>query len=302
MYEITRACSRGELKNCACYVNNEKPATTTGPEGCHENVVYGRKLSRIFVDSREYFDLTKIEALKIPSRSKEYNEMSERRLMNLHNNEVGRRVSPSHPAAQIRLRASIPSCLQVIMQNLKKKCKCHGVSGSCSMRVCWLIMPEFRVVGDELRRQYEAASKINKPKAVERVELLKTLVAKRSTRSAIQHNYSNELLYIRNSPDYCKSNGRLGTLGTRGRMCSSVESTASNNATTAAVSTGNFDSDGSFLDQASSPNEMCDYICCGRGFYSKLVETQEDCECKFQFCCTVTCKKCKKVTVQYFCK
>ena len=97
MYEITRACSRGELKNCACYVDEksgkERTPPNTGPEGCNENVVYGRKLSRIFVDSQEYFDLTKIEALKIQTRSKDYNEMSERRLMNLHNNEVGRRVS-----------------------------------------------------------------------------------------------------------------------------------------------------------------------------------------------------------------
>lgn len=283
MYEITRACSRGELKNCACYVTNEKskrqtPSTVAGtsPEGCNENVVYGRKLSRIFVDSQEYFDLTKIEALKLQTRSRDYNEMSERRLMNLHNNEVGRRV---------------------IMQNLKKKCKCHGVSGSCSVRVCWLMMPDFRAVSDELRRQYDAASKINKPQAVERVELLKTLVTKRSTRSTIQHNYNNELLYIRNSPDYCKSNGRLGVSGTSGRMCSSVESTSN----TTLVATGNFDSDGGFLEESSSPNETCDYICCGRGFYSKLIETMEDCECKFQFCCSVTCKKCKKTTLQYFC-
>ena len=183
------------------------------------------------------------------------------------------------------------------MQNLKKKCKCHGVSGSCSVRVCWLMMPDFRVIGDELRRQYDAASKINKPKAVERVALLKTLVAKRSTRSTIQHSYSNELLYIRNSPDYCKSNGRLGIAGTRGRMCSSVESTSNSSA----VATGNLDADGSFLGDTTSPNETCDYICCGRGFYSRLVETHEDCECKFQFCCSVTCKKCKKLTLQYFC-
>ena len=37
---------------------------------------------------------------------------------------------------------------------LKKECKCHGVSGSCSLKTCWEKLPAFRDIGDALMKQY----------------------------------------------------------------------------------------------------------------------------------------------------
>jgi len=79
--------------------------------GCSDNVIFGYKLSKKFIDSDE--------------NQNNLNEI-EKAVMNIHNNEVGRRI---------------------ILKNMKQVCKCHGVSGSCSIKVCWKVMPEFRVVG-----------------------------------------------------------------------------------------------------------------------------------------------------------
>lgn len=44
------------------------------------------------------------------------------------------------------------------------KCRCHGLSGSCSIKTCWLLLPNFQVIGAHLKRKYE--SSVHLPSAV----------------------------------------------------------------------------------------------------------------------------------------
>ncbi len=45
---------------------------------------------------------------------------------------------------------------------MKLSCKCHGVSGSCTIRTCWLTMLDFRRVGHHLRRKYNSATQVRR--------------------------------------------------------------------------------------------------------------------------------------------
>ena len=83
MYRVTQACTKGEFSKCGCD-QTKKKAIEIDFEwgGCSQNVFFGHKFSRKFADASEIVELRK-------KRSTDY------RLMNLHNNEVGRRVSSS---------------------------------------------------------------------------------------------------------------------------------------------------------------------------------------------------------------
>lgn len=41
---------------------------------------------------------------------------------------------------------------------MREDCKCHGMSGSCSVKTCWMRLPTFRVVGDSLKDRFDGAS------------------------------------------------------------------------------------------------------------------------------------------------
>lgn len=81
---ISRACREGELSTCGCS-RSARPKDLPRDwlwGGCGDNVEYGYRFAKEFVDARE--------------REKNFAKGSEeqgRVLMNLQNNEAGRRVS-----------------------------------------------------------------------------------------------------------------------------------------------------------------------------------------------------------------
>lgn len=76
MHSVTRGCASGELTQCSCDANVRHTKTKGEYEwgGCSDNVQYGAKFSKEFVDSENM-------------------KFSDEGLMNLWNNEAGRRVS-----------------------------------------------------------------------------------------------------------------------------------------------------------------------------------------------------------------
>lgn len=50
-------------------------------------------------------------------------------------------------------------CFHQAVYNLANvACKCHGVSGSCSLKTCWLQLADFRRVGEFLKEKYDSAA------------------------------------------------------------------------------------------------------------------------------------------------
>jgi len=177
-HSVTRACSAGSIDRCGC----DRSIRGKSPQGfewagCSDNVAYGSAFSKSFVDARE--------------RARGSSYQSSRALMNLHNNEAGRRA---------------------VNDFMKVQCKCHGVSGSCELKTCWRAMPTFRDVGLLLKEKFDGATEVKQIKAGVRRRL-------EPTNSQFKHHADEDLVYLEASPDFCEYDLKTGSLGTTGRLC-----------------------------------------------------------------------------------
>ncbi|NWU99139.1 WN11B protein, partial [Upupa epops] len=231
-HSIAQACSSGLLPRCSCA---SVPSELPGPDfrwgGCGDNLGYGLQLGAAFADSPLKSSRLGAQGLKA---------------MNLHNNAAGR---------------------QVLSDSLDIRCKCHGVSGSCSVKTCWKGLPSLDEVASDLKFKYLAAIKV----AHRLVGSRKQLVPKEPEVRPVKET---DLVYLTNSPDYCMPDPLLGSLGTQDRQCN----------------------------KTSAGSDGCNLMCCGRGYNTYTEEVLERCHCKYHWCCYVLCKRCRRKVERYVCK
>lgn len=231
-HSISRACASGELPSCSC---GPAPAEQAGPDfrwgGCGDNLRYGLQMGSAFSDAPMKKSRSGSQATK---------------LMHLHNNAVGR---------------------QVLIDSMETKCKCHGVSGSCSVKTCWKGLQDLNDVAADLKSKYLAATKVIHRHVGTRKQLVPRELDVRPVRES-------ELVYLVSSPDYCNENDKQGSYGTQDRQCN----------------------------KTSNGSDSCNLMCCGRGYNAYTEKIVERCQCKYHWCCYVTCKKCERTVERYVCK
>ncbi|KAJ7418732.1 Protein Wnt-5b [Pitangus sulphuratus] len=150
---ISRACREGELSSCGC-------SRTARPKdlprdwlwgGCGDNVEYGYRFAKEFVDAKE--------------REKNYVRGSEeqaRMLMNLQNNEAGRRLTqdldksfPKGPAKDnvISRLGFVDSVEQMAVENNLRlnEHKSFQIKLNSSMNQCVIQLVDFKNNSDKLR-------------------------------------------------------------------------------------------------------------------------------------------------------
>jgi len=183
VHTVARACSSGNLTECSCEVAGRGRTTPEGWNwgGCSDNLRYGIKFAKRFIDAPDKKQMRKTGEI--------------RNMMNLHNNEAGRRA---------------------IARLMLMKCRCHGVSGSCEFKTCWKSLPQFAEVGKYLKQKYD--------RSAVRVSQQLPAPAERSKRGAKNAPTAlpvnkKSLVYTEPSPDYCRDDPQAGIIGTAGRRC-----------------------------------------------------------------------------------
>ena len=160
---------------------------------------------------------------------------------------------------------------------MRQECKCHGMSGSCTVKTCWMRLPFFRVVGDRLKDKFDGASRVRSSNVG---NLRRSRWAK--SRYHFQLNPYNpthkpptyrDLVYYEQSPDFCTRNPRLGITGTYKRKCNA----------------------------SSLGLDGCDLMCCGRRYKSEERQLTERCNCTFHWCCEVKCNMCSVKKTMHNC-
>ncbi|XP_071941892.1 protein Wnt-10a-like [Antedon mediterranea] len=227
-FKVTSECSMGLLKACGCDTAFSGSADTFEWGGCSHDIDFGVEFSIDFLDSRE--------------RNKDPKSR-----MNLHNNRAGRLA---------------------IAEYVEKKCKCHGMSGSCQLKTCWMQSPDFGAVAKRLYHKYQSSVKVRPGN--KNGGNLERSPATRKRRVPPQ----SEVVYLEQSPHYCEPDDGIGSAGTKGRLCN----------------------------KTGSGMNSCEVMCCGRGYNEKLERRTHPCNCTFMWCCDVKCQSCETETLIATCK
>ena len=175
------------------------------------------------------------------------------------------RLKKGHDVQTLILRHNYEAGRLAVKMNMKKAYKCHGMSGSCTVTTRWYKLPSFREVGAILKDKFDGAIKV-----------MPTNDGRSFTPeiSSIKPPSSEDLVYLEESPNFCEADRLTGSLGTQGREC---------NITSKGI-------------------DGCDLLCCGRGARKEQILVNKTCNCRFNWCCEVTCAVCPQKVPIYTCK
>ncbi|KAM3728069.1 Protein Wnt-11 [Dirofilaria immitis] len=263
-HHVAKACVSGDLPYCPCGLNSPTASADASYKwkGCSDNVLYGQRVSR------EWADASWRKKWR-PGNATASSRRRHRELLDdwaYINTDFSERKSTNDLPPRARMNEHNNEVgRQVTQESLFRKCKCHGVSSSCNVRTCWNTLPDVHDIALKLRERYAEASPLSELLAQSGYAIDKAMHGELSK----QH-----LVYIRNSPDYCIEDNRTGSYGTVMRECNTT----------------------------SSGPDSCTSLCCGRGYYTKQMLVEEQCQCKYVHCCYVKCKTCKYLVDKYYCK
>uniref|UniRef100_A0A8C4SIE5 Protein Wnt n=1 Tax=Erpetoichthys calabaricus TaxID=27687 RepID=A0A8C4SIE5_ERPCA len=223
-HSLAKACSSGRMERCTCDDSSDLEHREAWQWGvCGDNLKYSTKFLKNFLGQRKI--------------SKDLRARAD-----MHNTEAG---------------------IRAVKSGLKTTCKCHGVSGSCTVRTCWKQLSPFHETGRMLKFKYESAVKVVSVtnSATGEAELV-------GPRRSGQLPRPTDLVYLEDSPSFCRPSRY--SPGTGGRVC--------------------------------AKETTCDSLCCGRGYNTALRTTAFSCHCQVQWCCHVECQTCIQEEEVYTCK
>ena len=148
---------------------------------------------------------------------------------------------------------------KVVKYMARRQCRCQGTSGNCIMKTCNGRLPTLREVGTTIKYLYKLA--------------YKGIYNKRDELKPIMSNtdLADMLVYLSDSPDYCKRDKTYNSFGTRGRVCRVPHRNST---------------------RASKGH--CEKLCysCGYTIKYEVRPKKVRCNCKFRWCCEVKCDTC----------
>ncbi len=162
---------------------------------------------------------------------------------------------------------------QVIKAGVETTCKCHGVSGSCTVQTCWRQLAPFHEIGKQLKQRYETSIKLASPsnEATGEGEISQTRPQGQQPSPGPRTEViprTSDLLHIEDSPSFCRPSKY--SAGTMARKC--------------------------------YKDKNCEAICCGRGHNTQSRVVTRPCQCQVRWCCYVECKQCTQREEVYTCK
>lgn len=223
-----------------------------------------------------------------------------------------------HYTCNIRVFSAM---LQHVQSEMKQECKCHGMSGSCTVKTCWMRLPNFRSIGDNLKDRFDGASRVMVGNAggLRRLRRKDNLLNKHAVDNGgssdqqaqqQQQQLDQQQQQQQQQLQQQDSNSESGG-GRRGRnrygfqlkpYNPELKSPGTKDLVYLEPSPGFCDPNsrlgvlgthGRVCNESSIGVDGCDLMCCGRGFKMHQALVSERCNCTFLWCCEVKCSICQ---------
>ena len=154
--------------------------------------------------------------------------------------------------------------MREIVESTPVNCKCHGISGSCTIQSCYSDLPEFSIIGEKLKEKHNQACRVSTNGRTNHAWV-----------SKCDRNFDEKDFIYRDTYNWCVPDASVGSIGVVGREC----------------------------DPNSSGSNSCQNICrrCNRGVERREERVIRDCHCSFRFCCEIECTTCEVERVYYMC-
>lgn len=301
-FTLTKNCSTGDFANCVCDTRFSRRKMSFKWGGCSDNFHFGSQVAGQFLDGHE-------------------DGADPISLVNLHNNAAGRmavkktmrRICKCHGVSgscatqtcwrQISDFRSIGNYLKKIYKKAMKvgfhegKLTEQSTAGGIQKRHPRGRIEELGVFnGKEANRPNRKGIRDPRQLVDDRDDYentyeyrLKSISMRRGRRvNPIEYEKDSGeklkkrlIVFLDDSPDYCKADKKSGYMGVLGRRCSS---------------------------DPSDPNakvsiKMCTKLCrgCGLKARKKISHVYTSCKCQFRWCCDVTCESCRRKKVEIIC-
>ncbi|KAG8128200.1 hypothetical protein E2320_015050 [Naja naja] len=304
-HAITAACTQGNLSNCGC--DKEKQGQYHKDEGwkwggCSADIRYGIGFSKVFVDAREI-------------------KQNARTLMNLHNNEAGRKdlvamiksedskVQQDSKGSNNRDGKFLEFKAELLDQH-RKDSTCDGTT------LRWQDIPgiSLPILQKNLSRRKKILEENMKLEckchgvsgSCTTKTCWTTLPKFRELGYILKDKY-NEAVQVepvrasRNKrPTFLKIKKPLSYRKPMDTDLVYIEK--SPNYCEEDPVTGSVGTQGRMCNKTAQQTNGCDLMCCGRGYNTHQYSRVWQCNCKFHWCCYVKCNTCSERTEVYTCK
>lgn len=199
---------------------------------------------------------------------------------------------------------------------MSRTCKCHGVSGSCSVKTCWHQMAHFGETAAVLKSKYDSAVQVTS-------EIRENSSHLRSTASSSSPSSSGATA---KNPETNKISTGNKKLANRAKKASESRRVAEE-MDDSSVMTTTLNQQGDKVnrkelvylqrspdfcvanalgpgtaDRQCQRGENCDILCCGRGYNVHRLTVVVSCNCKLVLCCRVDCQTCLVEKTIHTCK
>ena len=194
---------------------------------------------------------------------------------------------------------------------MQVRCKCHGMSGSCELKTCWKVVPDFRLIGRALKNRFRNAVAVTQSN-FGNVQPLGSARANRGQRrrdrdrdrdrggNSFQHTRQRK--YRNSATSLVPANPRSERSGAARRKANGKKSQNLDNQLFFFQKSPNFcerdaqtdvaGTSGRRCNKPSAGGDGCASLCCGRGYNVIRQRRTERCGCKFHWCCFVECQNC----------